>query len=318
MCAESVVGRILIFTVLFLVAGFLILIKGADIFVDASVQIARIFKIPNIIIGLTIVSLGTGAPEITVSLLAGIQGNSHLVMGNLVGSNIFNTMFILGICGLIAPLKINFKQIKWDFVASVLAAIAVLAILILSEAYIPRFVGGLLLIGFTAYMSYTIRHNMANSDDKSTEKPSKSKLSSVVFCLLGLGMVIGGAHLAVENAITIAESLGVSERVIGLTIIAIGTGLPELMTSVVAFKKGQGEIALGNIIGSNVLNLLLVLGLTSAISLIYVDPAFIIDTVFLVIVSIITLVFIYTGQKVTRWEGALLMGLYIGYMVLLI
>ncbi|MCL2592551.1 MAG: calcium/sodium antiporter [Defluviitaleaceae bacterium] len=306
------------FQIILMLVGLILLIKGSDIFVDASSNIARKLKVPPILIGLTIVAFGTGAPEIVISISSARNGLSGLAMGNLIGSNVFNLIFILGICSLIGPFVVEFKKFYKEFLFSILAAIAVMTMLIFSYDYITRLASAALLVVFAIYMFMIIKQNLKSKPEEEEETQNfklKPLWLSSLLVLLGLGMILYGADLVVDGAVFIAETFGISERVIGLTIIAAGTSLPELSISIFAFKKGRGDLAIGNIIGSNVFNLLFIMGLTGVITPLTVDPALIIDSVVLLVGSLITLVFLYTGKKMIRLEGVALLAIYFGYMV---
>ncbi|MCL1925168.1 MAG: calcium/sodium antiporter [Defluviitaleaceae bacterium] len=304
--------------IILMIVGLVLLIKGSDLFVEASSNIAKKLKVPPILIGLTIVAFGTAAPEIVISISSARSGLSGLAMGNLIGSNVFNLIFILGVCSLIGPFVVDFKKIYKEFLFSVFAAIAVLTMLIFSYDYITRLASGVLLVVFAIYMFMIIKQNLKTKEEEVETEASK-KLKpvwlSLLLILVGLGMILFGADLVVDSAVFIAETFGISDRVIGLTIIAAGTSLPELSISIFAFKKGRGDLALGNIIGSNVFNILFILGLTGVITPLAVDPALIIDSAVLLIGSLITLLFLYTGKKMIRFEGIALLAIYFGYMI---
>lgn len=304
-----------------LVIGFILLIKGSDIFVDASVGIAEKLNLPKIIIGLTIVAMGTAAPELVISITASMRESNELAIGNIVGSNTFNLMFIIGLCAVIRPLVVKVKEIEKDFWLSIFAAALLLILKFLGGEYIPR-TGSLLLVAiFVGYMILLIRKALRGKIE--SNEPSQEDLENkkhrampvyILLAVFGLGMIIGGGHLTVESATFIATALNISERVIGLTVLAVGTSLPELIISLVACKKGECEFALGNIIGSSIFNILFILGIAGLISPLQIDGGLIFDTAFLIVGSLIALVFVYTRKRITRVEGGIMAGMYLAYM----
>lgn len=319
-----------------LVIGLVILVKGADIFVDSSVGVAETLKMPKMLIGLTIVAIGTALPEITVSAIAATNGQTSMATGNLVGSNVFNLIAILGICGLIAPFDVSVKKIYKNFILSIIIACIILVIFLFGGTYINPWGSAALIVLFFAYMSYNIYESKKEKKalpEKlnvspeiveladvllQTSRSKRNMAKNIVLVIIGVTMVVGGAQLAVDNAVSIAQNLGVTERVIGLTILAIGTSLPEFVTSIVAFKKGEGDLAMGNIIGSNIINLTLILGLVGVISPITIGTEYIFDISVLIIGSLLTLFFITTGKRLVRPEGGVLLAVYIGYLVFLL
>ena len=304
---------------LLLIAGFVLLIKGADIFVNASVSIAKKLRIPSVVIGLTVVAMGTGAPEAVISFTASAQGANALAISNIVGSNIFNLMFIIGLCATIRVLHFDVIQIAKEFWLSIIAAAILVGLILVSGTHIPRWGGAILLIIFAIYLVLVVRKAVKaqGAKDDSEEDLSKLKPMPIIILLavLGCGLIIVGGNFVVDNATKIALALGVTDRIIGLTIVAVGTSMPELVTSLVACKKGENEFALGNIIGSNIFNIMFVLGIAGIISPLEFDGALIFDTVFLIAGSIIALIFVYTSKRLTRPEGFVMVALYVGYMV---
>lgn len=306
------------FNILLMLGGLFLLIKGSDIFVNSSVVIARKLKMSNVLIGLTVVAFGTATPEILISISSATSGHTGLAMGNLIGSNIFNLIFILGVCSLIKPFTVDLKSVYKEFLFSILAIVLVLAMLITSSYYIPRLFSFSLIIFFMIYMFIIIRKNNSEEIEEIKDenlKTSKPFYITIFLFILGLALVFLGSELVVNSAIFKAETFGVTDRVIGLTIIAAGTSLPELSISLVSFKKGKGDLALGNIIGSNVFNLLFILGLTGSLASLEVNNALIFDSLVLLIGSLITFLFLYTNKKLIRFEGAFLTLIYISYIV---
>ena len=257
--------------ILLLLVGFILLIKGADFFVDGSSSVAKLIGIPGFVIGLTVVAMGTSAPEAAVSITAGLQGSNEIAISNVIGSNIFNLLVVAGTCAVIKPYKIEKELLHRDFPVN-LAVTVVLFLMALTSMTFTRLNGILMLICFVAYIAFILfvafkNRETQTDDDVKTMKP----FWSIVAILGGLAAVIFGGDMVVDNATEIAKALGWSETFIGLTIIAIGTSLPELVTSIVAARKGESGLALGNVIGSNIFNIMLILGLSSSITPIPVD-----------------------------------------------
>jgi cation:H+ antiporter len=290
--------------------------------VSAAVGIAKKLKIPSVIIGLTIVAMGTGAPEAVIGITASVRESGELAIGNVIGSNIFNLMFIMGLCAVIKPIKFDVKQISKDFWLSIAAAVFLIALMFISGVYIPRWGSLLLLVIFVVYLFFLILKATKAQKKESAEESEADKVKSwpvlIVTAMLGCGSIIWGGQLTVENATLIAIGLGVTERIIGLTIVAAGTSLPELVTSLVAYKKGENEFALANIIGSNIFNILFILGVAGLINPLPFDNALIFDTVLLSAGSLLALLFVYTGKRLARTEGIVMVCLYMGYMLFII
>ena len=247
-----------------LILGFVLLIKGADIFVDAASNIAKKFKIPSIIVGLTIVSLGTSAPELAVSLISSMEGSNGIAIGNVLGSNIFNTLMVLGITAIIMPILIKKSTMFKDYLVNIVVSLGLLILtfgrtLFNKEAELSRLSGIILLIGCIIYTFYLIK-TAKNSDAEEEEEDSNDyKIgASIVKIIIGIiGIVVGG-NLVVNSSSSIAYSFGLSDKLVGLTIVAMGTSLPELVTSIIAAIKGENDIAIGNVLGSNIFNILLI------------------------------------------------------------
>lgn len=300
---------------LLLVLGFLFLIKGADLFVDGSSSIAKHMKIPSVIVGLTIVAMGTSAPEASVSITAAIAGNSDISLGNIVGSNIFNFLVVIGVSAIIFPVVSHKDIINRDLWWN-LGITGVLLILMLDNK-IERIDGVILLIGMATYLFFVIRNALKNRTTEDTEK-LLSVPKSIIFMIIGLAAIICGGNFVVENASIIAASLGLSETLIGLTIVAIGTSLPELVTSVTAAKKQETGIALGNAVGSNIFNILFILGASSVLTPINVASELFIDTIILIAVSILLFIFARTKKITSRPEGIVCVLLYVAYTAYII
>ena len=300
---------------LLLVLGFVFLIKGADLFVDGSSSIAKHMKIPSVIVGLTIVAMGTSAPEASVSITAAIAGNSDISLGNIVGSNIFNFLVVIGVSAMIFPIISHKDIIKRDLWWNL--GITGLLLLLILDKKIGRLDGVILLLGMALYLFVVIRNALKNRTPESEEQLI-SIPKSIIFMIIGLAAIICGGNFVVDNASIIAKSLGLSETLIGLTIVAIGTSLPELVTSITAARKKEAGIALGNAVGSNIFNILFILGASSALTPINVAPELFIDIIILIAVGILIFIFAYTGRKTNRVEGIICTLLYVAYTAYII
>ncbi len=300
--------------ILFLIIGFILLAKGADFFVDGASSVARRFKIPQLIIGLTIVAMGTSMPEAAVSIKAALSGNADISIGNVVGSNILNILVILGISAIISPLAIKKSTQKIE-IPIVIGASALLFVFgLFNRVY--WWGGIILLLAFSGYLTYLFFSAKSNpdSDEKIKDIPI---WKSILFIVFGVSMIIFGSECAVETASTLAKMAGWSDAFIGLTIVALGTSLPELFTSVVAAIKKNSDIAIGNIVGSNIFNILFILGISSLITPINFAPCFLIDTVISLACAVLLLVISLKGSKLHRWDGAILLSSYVFYFVYL-
>ncbi len=314
-------------TYLLLFVGFAFLIKGADFLVDGSAALAKKYNISNIAIGLTIVAFGTSTPELIVNLFASISGNTDIAIGNVVGSNIVNIFFILGTSAMIFPLVTKSNTIWKEIPMSLLAALMLFVLasdqLIDGVEYsmLTRIDGIVLLAFFIIFMYYTVGISRAETDDSpEIEIPLLSPLKSVVYILLGLtGLVLGGKWI-VDGAVHMAKSLGLSESLIGLTVVAVGTSLPELAASAVAAYKKQTDIAIGNVVGSNIFNIFFILGISSLIKPLPFNQGTAIDVMVACFASIILFVLLFVGKKHTieKWQGLFMILIYAGYIVFLI
>jgi len=300
-----------------LIAGFFLLIKGADVFVAASVNIANRLKVPNIIIGLTIVALGTSAPEAVISVSAAFAGDVDMAVGNVIGSNVFNLLFIIGVCAIVRPMLVDKASITKDFWISIAAALLLLLMNLVFTDTIPRLMSVILLVLFAGYIYILIRQAMKHRDPEIHEEENHHLPlpRNILFVLLGIAVIVIGGQLVVNSAVFFAELFGVSPRIIGLTILAIGTSLPELVVSLVACKKGNNDVALGNVIGSNIFNILFVLGLAGSTAPLPIQSEGLTDILFLIAGSLVFFGFAISGKKITRLEGLGLVGLYAAYMV---
>ena len=318
--------------ILILVIGFVMLIKGADLFVDGSSGLAKNFKVPGVIIGLTIVALGTSAPELAVSTSAALQGSNEIALSNVVGSNIFNILSVLGICAIIHPIPVDSGIIKRDFPISIIATIVVMlvtgGIAVMTGNYtitstntatismsdnigmVTRSIGALLIVSFIVYIMVLIADAR-----KHPENEDNTELSPIWKCalliIIGLVLIVAGGQSVVYSAKAIARAFGMTETLIGLTIVAVGTSLPELVTSIVAARKGETGLAVGNAVGSNIFNLLLILGVSAVIHPVAVNLASVYDMCILIGISIVTYIFSITKRSINRIEGAVMVLLYV-------
>lgn len=309
-----ITGKETIMEYLLLIIGFALLIKGADFFVEGSSSLAKILKVPSVIIGLTIVAMGTSAPEASVSINAALSGNNEIAISNVIGSNIFNGLVVVGICAFIAGFKTNLEILKRDMPVNIV--ITAILILMLIDGKLNRLEGIILLLGMIVYLICMVISALKNRENG---EPCKvlSLPVSVLYIIGGLIAVIFGGNLVVDKACIIAANFGVSQNFIGLTIVAIGTSLPELVTSIVATRKGDSGLALGNAIGSNIFNILFILGMSAAISPLNVLNESIIDCIILLVSGIVLFIFAFTKRTMNRWEGAACVLLYAAYTVYL-
>ena len=308
---------------IWLVVGFVLLIKGADLFVEGSSSVAKIFKVPTVIIGLTIVAMGTSAPETSVSISAALQGANEIAVSNVVGSNFFNLLVVVGVCALLQPINITKSLIKRDYPYSIFATVLILAFLVIGlfvsgQPQLTRIDGIILLAAFVFYLVILIRFTLisiATGHKVDVEEvKTRSFPVSIIFIVIGLAGVIYGGDFVVNSATAIATTFGMSNTLIGLTIVAIGTSLPELVTSIVAAKKGEADLALGNVIGSNIFNLLLVLGISSTVHTIKVEFDSIIDTLLLLIVNVVVLAIVLKKKSsIGKGVGVFMILMYVVY-----
>lgn len=314
----------MILSSLLIVVGFVILIKGADWLVDGASALAKKFNIPDLAIGLTIVAFGTSAPELVVNTVSSFQNHPEIVFGNVIGSNNFNLFFILGIVGLILPINVQsstvWKEIPISFFAVVILFFLTNGILLADDGMLSRIDGFILMICFILFLYYIYRQMQSEPANDVVNLNPMSNLKMTLFIVGGLtGLVLGG-KIVVDNAISVAENLGISEKIIGLTIIAAGTSLPELMTSVVAALKKNSDIAIGNIIGSNIFNIFLILSVSSIINPIPYNFAFNTDLYFLMAGTafLFAAMFIHTKKTIDRWQSLLLVLAFVAYTSFLI
>ncbi|WP_409198438.1 calcium/sodium antiporter [Methanobrevibacter acididurans] len=307
----------MIIQIILLIVGFLFLIKGADYFVDGASSIANVLKIPTLIIGLTVVAFGTSAPEAAVSVAAALSGSNAIAISNVVGSNIFNILLILGLCSLVATMKVDPKLVKQDLPFLLLTSILLTGAVFLTWQ-ISRLLALIFLILIIAYVVYLVYNARKSEEAKFVEKPKYSLILSIVIVIVSLIAIVLGAQLVVNSAKFIALSLGMSETLIGLTIISIGTSLPELITSLTAVKKGENNIAIGNIVGSCLFNILFILGLSGFIHPITVGHDMIVDLCVMILATVLLYVFSYLDEKLDKKEGIIFLIFFIIYMAFII
>ena len=303
----------IIIQVVLLLVGFLFLIKGSDFFVDGASSIASHLKIPTIIVGLTIVAFGTSAPEAAVSITSSLTGSNAMAVSNVIGSNLFNMLMVIGIAALLSNLLMEKSVLNKDL--PFLVGITLLfAIFIFIGWDITNLEGIILLVILMGYIIYLIRDSKKSKNANEVEAAKFTLPKSIVLIIIGLAGIIIGGDLVVDSASAIAIALGMSETLVGLTIVAIGTSLPELVTSITALRKGENQLVIGNVIGSNIFNILFVLGASSAISRIPLDSSMLIDVVFMMGVTILCFIFGKTQDKYDKKEGVILIALFIAYM----
>ena len=307
----------MILSIILLVVGFVCLIKGADFFVDGASRLALKFKVPSLIIGMTIVAMGTSAPECAVSISASVAGNNGMAISNVIGSNMFNLLVVCGICAVLAPLAVNKSTIKKDFPFAIIVGLILLGLGSWGMG-VNRIEGIIMLVIFAIFI-----WNMISTAKKNKEETDMTDDVPVAFSWVkvllsiggGLVAIVLGGQLVVNSAEVIAAGFGLSENLIGLTVCAIGTSLPELVTSIVAARKGEVDMAIGNVIGSNIFNILLVLALASAISPVAMTMENVIDLIILTAISVMMLVMIIPKKQLNRICGGVCVAVYVIYMV---
>lgn len=317
----------MVIQIILLLVGFAILIKGADFLVSGSSSIAKKFNVSNLAIGLTVVALGTSMPELIVSLISAINGKSDAAFGNIIGSNNFNLLFILGVSGLIYPLAVPRNTIKYEVPISLLATLVML--LLVNDQFfaenasneLSRGESLILFVGFGLFLLYVYRSMTRTTDiDEGLRVKTYSTWISIGLLLVGIAMLVGGGKLVVDNAIAIAQQTGLSERLIGLTILAAGTSLPELATSAVAAYRKNADIAIGNVVGSCLFNVLFILGTTGMIHPIGYNIQLNFDVYVTIASTIVLMIFMFTMRRrqLDRWEAFILLSGYVVYTIILI
>ena len=314
--------------ILILVAGFAALIKGADLFVDGSASLARIFRVPAMIIGLTIVAMGTSAPELAVSTVAALEGSNEIAFSNVVGSNIFNILMVLGVCAVVKPIPVDARVLKKDFTVVTLPTVAMFFLMggagIFSGALlktemqavsgtVTRPIALALLVVFAGYIWMLTRQakkSRRDEEDSFGFKYTKGKCALLI--VIGAALIVAGGQAVVYSAKEIARALGMTETLIGLTVVSVGTSLPELVTSLVAARKEETDLAVGNVIGSNIFNMMMILGVSAAIHPVTVNVASVWDLLILLVITVMTWIFALAGRKINRAEGILMVLAYAG------
>ncbi len=308
-----------------LIVGFVALVKGADIFVDGSASLARKFHVPSLIIGLTIVALGTSAPELAVSTTAALKHSNEIAISNVVGSNTFNLLMVLGVCALFSPVPVTSEILKRDYPFSLIITGLVwllgggLALFTASAGQdvgtISRLDGVILLVIFVAYMLFLIKNAKDNKVETEEKQEELTMLKCVLYIVVGIALIVAGGQAVVSSAKEIAYTFGMSETLVGLTIVAIGTSLPELVTSVVASRKHENGLAIGNVVGSNIFNLMFILGISASINPMAVNFELSINLIILIFITILCYVFLFTKREISRWEGIIMVLIYIAQTV---
>ena len=314
--------------IVFLIAGIALLIIGAEVFVNSSVNVAKKLKIPTVVIALTIIAIGTSAPETIISITASSRGHSDLSLSNIIGTNYFNLLFIVGVCALIKPIKVKLKEMgpeAWLMVGSTIVLFIVMLVAsLLNGERVPRVVGIVMVLTFIVYLTLLIRHALQGQRSHehithrtSVEVPheeSKPVWLASIGVVFGLGIILLGGELTVSHAEIIAEEYNVPHRIIGLTIIGAGTSLPELIICIIACTKRESGIALGTVVGTNIYNLLFILGVAGTIDPLVVSGSQLFDLGALTVGNILVLAFILLRKQINRVEGAVMVALYLGYL----
>ena len=309
----------IVFALVALVAGFVLLVKGADWFVEGSAGIANKFGIPQIVIGLTIVAMGTSMPEAAVSISAALRDSAEITIGNVVGSNIMNILVILGLTAVVCQIAVK-TTIHYEM-PMVIGVTILLAVMGLQNNIISRAEGVILLACMVVYMLYLLRlakRGVVENEELDAYAKQVSFGRLILLVVVGVAAIIFGSHVAVEAASAIARIFGISERFIGLTIVAFGTSLPELVTSVAAARRGNSDIAVGNIVGSNLFNIMFVVGITAVIVPVVYQPTFRVDSIVAVAAAVLLLICVYRGRVLKRRHGLLMLACYGGYFAYLL
>jgi K+-dependent Na+/Ca+ exchanger family protein len=307
----------MLLSIAYILIGVIAVLWGADKFTDGAAAIARKMNIPEIVIGLTIVAMGTSAPELFTSVVSALKGSTGLALGNIVGSNIFNSLLIVGAAAAVAPIPISQVTIVKDIPFALVSSLLLTAVCL--DGNLTRLDSLLLLIGFALFLAYTLQMARNGTTEDSKSETSQALWKNILFIIIGLACLIVGSNLFVNGASTVAEQLGISDAIIGLTIVAGGTSLPELATSIISARKGQSGIAIGNVVGSNVFNILAILGITGFISpMRNLGGITTIDFTMLILSIILVWAMSFTKHKIERWEGFTLIGifaLYLGWLI---
>lgn len=303
-----------------LVVGLVLLIKGADVFVDGASNIARKFKIPSLIIGLTLVSIGTSAPELSISVTSALQGMNSMSFGNVIGSNTFNVLMVIGISTLFTSLAVSSDVKKFD-IPILISIYALLALFVFgtSPYTLSRIESAILLAVFAAYLAFLIyRGKKQPAEPENNAEPIKKLYVSIILVVVGAAAIIFGGDLVVDSASDLAMAFGMSELMVGLTIVAVGTSLPELVTSMVAAKKGEADIAVGNAVGSSIMNTVLILGVSSVISPISVEASAVVDVLVMILSILIIFFATLKRDKIGKGVGIAMVLIYVAYITYIV
>lgn len=310
----------ILLNLLFLIIGMVFLIKGADFFVEGASNVAKALKIPSLIIGLTLVSIGTSLPELSVSVNSALQNASDMSFGNVVGSNIFNVLVVIGASALFTPMMVS-KTIKKFDIPVVIGLYLVLTLFafVISPNSITLIEGLIILVLFVTYLTFlVIRSKKAATEEEVEEKPTKKWWVNVIFIILGLAGIIAGGEFVVTTASALAIKFGMSELLVSLTIVAVGTSLPELVTSMVAAKKGENDIAVGNAIGSCLFNISLILGISAMFNPLTIQTSSLVDVLVMILCVVLVLLFALKSNKVNKTCGGIMVAIYVVYLVYIV
>ena len=311
-----------VLNLLFLVIGMFLLIKGADFFVDGASRVAKALKIPSLIIGLTLVSIGTSLPELSVSVTAALSGNADISYGNVIGSNIFNVFVVIGASAIFTPMIIDKAMKKYDvpILLGIYGLFTIFSFVITPNVLdrVESIIFCLLFIGYLVFLVLRTKKEGVQEEKEETEEKPRKMWVNIAFILAGLAAIVAGGEFVVTTAETLALMAGMSKLLVGLTIVAVGTSLPELVTSMVAAKKGENDIAVGNAVGSSIFNILLILGVASTIVPIGFETSTIIDVIAMIVSAGMIILFAYKGSKVNRWQGLLMIAVYAIYLTFII
>lgn len=299
---------------IWLMVGFVLLVKGADLFVEGSASAARLLRVPAAVIGLTVVAFGTSAPELAVSVTAALAGSNGIALGNVIGSNMFNLLMVTGLSSMAAAMPVDRGLMNWDFFFSIAVSVVMLAMTAF-DRQMGRIDGAVMLALFAYFLYHVFQTAVRERRSAQKERRSLSAPLSAVYIAAGLGAVVLGSGMVVDCASALASAFGLSENLIGLTVVALGTSLPELVTSMVAARKGENGLALGNVIGSNIFNILLIMGVSSSVSPIQVTVSTVYDLICLILVSCVCWAMGRRKMCYTRAHGILMVGMYAVYMI---
>ena len=305
--------------ILILIVGMFFLIKGADLFVDGASKVAKAMKIPSLVIGLTLVSIGTSCPELSVSVQSAIKGMNDMSFGNVIGSNIFNTFIVIGVSSFFVPLIVSKHMFKYDIpIAMAIYVVVLLMGFVITPNIINWWEGVILVVILVAYTTFLILRSKNEPQEEQTDEKKRKWYINVLLIVFGLAGIIFGGDLVVDNASAIALKLGMSELLVGLTIVAIGTSLPELVTSIVAAKKGENDIAIGNAIGSCIFNIILILAISSMISEMPIAMIQLFDVVVMLLSAVVIMLLSAKKKQINKWSGLVMIVIYVVYFTYII